>query len=114
MEETIQTTFLVPVREDKDFGSGKKHSDWNWTHLEDELYERFGGWTRSNNLYPGGWVNPQSKMRIEDISRKYFVDLKRKDLGKLVSLLCRISCLFEQNCIRLESDGKVQYIERQA
>ena len=111
IEETIQTSFLIPISEDKDFGEGEIHLDWKWSYLESELYEKFGGWTMANNLLRGGWVNPKSKERIEDISRKYFVDIKRKDFSKLVSLIGIFTGIFKQNCIRLECDRKVQYVE---
>jgi hypothetical protein len=111
LDEIIQTSFLLPIREDEEFGDGNIHPEWKWSSFQEKLYDQFGGWTMSDNLYLGGWINPKSKERVRDISRKYFVDVKRKDFGKLISLLSSNASIFLQNCIRLEYEGKIQDIK---
>lgn len=109
-EQIIQTTFLVPIREDKKVGNGELHPEWRWEDIIEELYKKFGGWTMAPNLYPGGWVNPKSGNRIDDESRKYFVDIKRKDLNKMRAFIEDTAGMFKQICVRFEYEGKVEYI----
>lgn len=75
------------------------------------MFEKFGGWTVSEAFYPGGWVNDKTGKRVRDISRKYFVDTKRKDLSKIKSFMKKVSTTFKQHCIRFEHEGIVDYLE---
>lgn len=109
----VQTTFLVPIREDKSIGDGELHPEGRWGELIEILYEEFGGWTIAPDFYPGGWKNPKTGERIEDESRKYFVDIKRKELGKMRSIIRWIAQEFKQQCIRFEHEGEVEYISVQ-
>lgn len=109
-EKIIQTTFLVPIREDKSIGNGELHPEQKWECLTEKLYLEFSGWTIAPNFYPGGWINPKTGERIEDESRKYFVDIKKKELSNMKMFIKEIAVLFVQQYIRFEHEGEVEYI----
>lgn len=108
----IEATFLVPINEDRNVGNGELHSHSKWGWLKRELYGRFGGFTISSNLYHGEWENPKTKEKIRDTSRKYFVDIYRKDLDKMRAFIKEIANVFCQDCIRFAYEGKVEYISK--
>ncbi len=103
----------MPIREDANVGNGELHSHDKWEWLREELYARFGGWNIAPNLYPGGWIDPETGERIEDESRKHFVDFKREDLNKMRRFIKKVAIVFKQKCIRFEHEGEVEYILRE-
>ena len=111
-EEIIQTSFLVPIREDVNVGDGQNnlHSDELLELLCSLLENLFGGQTRAQDLYEGSWVDPISGKPIKDISRKYFVDVKLKKLNKMKDFMKVVGIMFKQKCIHFECGGKVEYI----
>ena len=109
-EKIIQTTFLVPLKEDDDIGNGKLHPESRWQELQKIMYVGFGGWTIAHDFYLGGWVNPNTGKKIEDQSRKYFVDIKKKELNKMREIMRWVAREFKQQCIRFEHESEVEYI----
>lgn len=45
----IQTSFFIPLCEDKDIGNGRLHPATRWIQFQRKLYVDFGAWT----LAPG-------------------------------------------------------------
>ena len=111
-KQIIQTTFLIPIKEDQEVGNGQHHPEKRWEKLKELIFVKFSGWHVASELYPGGWISPETGKMIEDESRKYFIDIPRKDLNKMRAFIKEMAVMFKQQCIRFEYEGKVEYIGR--
>ena len=107
----IQTTFLIPLYEDKNFGNGKLHPATRWTQFHKKLYATFGAWTLAPGEYRGSYKDPQTGEEVPDLSRKYILAVSKKDLKKLKDFLKEEGAIFLQKCIYLETAGKVEILE---
>ena len=107
----IECSFLIPLRRDNVLSDGQLHdrSDWDW--LRSELYARFGGLTQSHGLYEGAYIDPDTKQRVSDTSRKFYVAIEETRLEELRHLLRGACVLFAQKCIYLSVAGRVEFIE---
>lgn len=106
----IETKFLVPLCEDAEMGSGRKHPATRWKWLQDELIVRFGGYTKSRTIKDGVWMDPDTGENISDESREYYLDIAVDQLSCMERLLEEVGRRFRQKCIRFVSQGEVRYI----
>jgi len=115
-EETIETSFLVPLRENPNpeyGGNGGKHSAELFALLILFLEKLFGGQTKPRTIYDGSWVNPATGETIPDESIRVYVAIKRKELPRLKQFIKLVVIMFKQECIYFVSEGgKVDYIDR--
>jgi hypothetical protein len=109
-DQKIETSFLVPIKEDADLGNGRPHSKEKWETLRLFLENLFDGQTRARDTYPGTWVDTSTNKTVSDESRKYFVDVKRRDIKKMKDVMRLVAIMFKQKCIRFEYQGKVELI----
>lgn len=109
----IETSFLIPLTEDKVIGNGTLHPQSRWLELETQLFETFKGYTLSKEYYDGCWECPDTYKPVYDTSRKYIVALKPKDLKKLKILLKMAAFTFRQEEIYFVASGKVEFIENE-
>ncbi len=110
MPDAIESKFLVPVRGDKAFGSGRDHPANIWKWLKDELIKKFGGYT-PYQTGPGPWKDPKTGEVTYDVCREYHVDIKENQLAEIVELLEEVAIKFQQKCIRFVYKGEVYYID---
>lgn len=108
----IQTSFLVPITEDESVGNGDLHPYTRWERLQSDLFVNFQGSTLAPGPYRGDYPDPDTGEKITDLSRKYYVAIEEKDLGKLRKFLKEVvGPLFRQKCIYFEARGEVEFIE---
>lgn len=107
----VEAAFLIPIREDKSFGSGRLHRQYKWKQLQRDLYELFDGWSLDPGLIEGVYQDPDTGEPVRDLSRRYIVALPRKDLPLLRQYLKEIGAFFKQKAIYLSVAGKVEFIE---
>ena len=105
----LECCFLVPTRRDRNLSDGKPHSRAAWKWLDDQLFD-FGGATRAIALFEGWYRDPETDKPVRDLSRKYFVALRRQETARLRSLLAEVCRVFQQKCIYLSIAGKVEFI----
>ena len=106
-----ECTFFIPIRRDANLSDGELHSVEMWEWLDDELFERFGGRTIAPGLYEGFYRDPDTKERVPDQSRKYFVAVSGTRIRSLRDLLRDACTRFRQKCIYLSVAGEVEFIE---
>jgi hypothetical protein len=106
----VECSFLIPIRRDPDLSDGKPHRRPAWKWLDDRLYD-FGGATRAGDLYQGWYRDADTGEAVQDLSKKYFVALPRKDVSRLRSLLSEACLVFQQKCIYLSVAGRVEFIQ---
>src|SRR5262245_8972478 len=107
----LECSFLIPVRRDKNLSDGRSHPRKAWDWLEGELLV-FGGATLAMELYAGWYPDPDTGLRVDDVSKKYFVALPREEVGRLRSLLRQACVVFRQKCIYLSVAGDVEFVWR--
>lgn len=109
--DLIEASFLVPVTEDKDIGTGNFHPKSRWLELEHQLFKIFKGYTLSKESYDGCWESSDTHKAVRDSSRKYFVALRVKYLKKLRTFLKITASTFRQKEIYFVRNGKVEFIQ---
>lgn len=109
-EDYVETLFLVPIREDKDVGTGDIHPDYRWEILHKELYARYKGLRRDMALQWGVYQDPDTLDPVEDWCREYRVAVRKKDLGNLKHYLRRVAKLFRQKSLYFTVLGEVEFI----
>jgi hypothetical protein len=109
-EETVETSFLVPIREDVEAGNGELHSSELWEVLTLLLWTLFDGQTQPHSTYEGSWMDPTTGKVFKDESRKFIIAVKRKDLARLKGLIQIAAIMFKQKCIYFVYEGKVDYV----
>lgn len=98
----VEARFLIPVKEDRDLGSGKPHAAQLWRWLHEVLRERFGGFTASVAAVRGSWKDAETGQFVEDESRQYAIALQRSDALQLRMFLAEeVAPVFVQKCIYL-------------
>lgn len=107
----IQTSFLIPLHEDKDIGNGKLHPTTRWSRFQRELYVAFGAWTLAPGDYRGFYKDPDTGLEVSDLSRKYILAIPKKEIKKLINFLKNEGSLFRQKYIYFEAAGKVELLE---
>jgi hypothetical protein len=113
-EKLIQTSFLIPIREDKRVGNGKLHPDTRFTDFWTKICtsKHFSGAYIGPGLCDGFEIDPKTKKIIPDKSKKYFIAVKKKDLKSLRDFLKEAACTFFQQRIYFEVAGKVEFVKR--
>ena len=76
----IQTSFLIPLHENKDIGNARLHPRTCWTQFQRKLYVAFGAWTLPPGHYKGSYKDPDSGREVTDVSRKYILAVPERDL----------------------------------
>lgn len=106
----VECSFLIPIHGDRDLSGGRKHTRraWRWLH---ESLGQFGGGTRTTELFIGWYIDPDTHEQVEDLSRKYYVALPRREIRKLRSLLRTACGVFHQKCIYLSVAGQVELVQ---
>lgn len=107
----IEASFLIPVTEDKDIGTGNFHPKTRWLELEYRLFKNFKGYTLSKESYDGCWESSDTHRPAHDTSRKYFVAIRMTYLKRLRVFLKTAAFTFRQKEIYLVRDGKVEFIQ---
>lgn len=110
-EEIVEATFLIPIKEDEDVGSGELHPHFRWEAIQKELFEKYGGWTMDTALKMGVYPDPDKLIPVFDKSREYRVAIRRKDLDTLRESIRCFAILFRQKCIYFTVAGVVEFIE---
>ncbi len=105
----LECSFLIPIRRDKNLSDGKVHRTTTWTWLEQELGV-FGGATRAPD-HTGWYLDPDTRERVTDRSRKYIVALPRARVESLRNILGEACDRFAQKCIYLSVAGYVEFVE---
>ena len=109
----IETSFLIPLTEDKDIGNGELHPLSRWLELERKLFKNFKGYTRARGGYDGCWEeDSDTKREVYDTSKRYFVALRPKDLKKMKAFLKTMASIFKQKEIYFVRGGKVDFIKK--
>jgi hypothetical protein len=107
----LECSFLIPIRRDRSLSDGRAHKPSAWKWLSGELFDIFGGGTRSLELQEGWYQDPDTNQRVTDRSQKYTVALPREGLGQLRALLRQACTVFAQKCIYLSVAGYVEFVE---
>lgn len=105
----LECSFLIPIRRDRHLSDGGPHNRQAWKWLDIELYD-FGGATRAGELYEGWYLDPDTKVAVNDFSKKYIVAIPRRELGHLRSVLREACNRFQQKCIYLSVAGAVEFV----
>jgi hypothetical protein len=106
----LECSFLIPIRRDRNLSDGKRHKPPAWHWLENSLSE-FGGATRDTAHQEGWYLDPDTGGRVTDLSRRYFVAVSRKGVGRLRAVLREACFVFRQKCIYLSVAGAVEFVE---
>jgi hypothetical protein len=107
----IQTSFFIPLYEDKDVGNGRLHSATRWTKFQSNLYVDFGTWTLAPGNYKGSYKDPDTGLEVVDLSRKYILAVPKKGLRRLKDFLKKEGIIFRQKYIYFEAAGKVELLK---
>jgi hypothetical protein len=106
----VETSFLVPIREDRDVGNGRLHPAERWNYFREKLFEEFGGYTIAPGNYLGCYTDPDTHNIVSDQSRKYILALPTNEVQKLRRFLRKEAVIFKQKTIYLQIGGKVEFI----
>jgi hypothetical protein len=106
----VECSFLIPTRRDKNLADGQPHTTDAWGWLEQALAQ-FGGGAQAMALYRGWYLDQDTKEPVRDLSRKYVVAVRRKNLPQLRAVLREACGVFKQKCIYLSVAGQVEFIE---
>jgi hypothetical protein len=106
----VVVAFQIPITQDKTVGNGGPHSPLSWRALQDALYERFDGWTRSPGLTVGAWRDRKTGKQVRDRCRVFQVDLETDRVEELREVLRRACLTFAQQEIRAIVDGRPEYL----
>lgn len=107
----IQTSFFIPLYEDKDVGNGGLHPATRWIQFQSKLYVDFGAWTLAPGNYKGNYKDPESGLEVVDLSRKYILAVPIKGLRRLKDFLKVEGIIFRQKYIYFEVAGKVELLK---
>lgn len=107
----IQTSFLIPLREDKDIGNDRLHPATRWAVFQRKLYAAFGAWTLAPGNYEGSYRDPDTGFEVSELSRKYILAVSKRDLKRLKDFLKEEGASFQQKFIYFEAAGKVELLE---
>ena len=107
----IECTFFIPIRRDANLSDGELHETDAWEWLDDELYIRFAGGTRSPGYYEGFYRDPDTAGHVDDRSRQFIVALDESLLDELRESLRAACAVFQQKCIYLSVAGHVEFVE---
>ncbi len=107
----IQTSFLIPLHEDKDIGNGRLHPETRWKQFQRKLYNAFGAWTLAPGNYKGSYEDPETGLEVSDLSRKFILAVPKKDLKRLRDFFKKEGAIFRQKYIYFEAAGKVELLE---
>ncbi len=110
-ERIVEAAFLIPIREDKHIGTGRRHGDHRWQALQRDLFEMFLGWSRDPGLVEGVYRDPDTGQPVFDKSRRYIVAIPESELPRLRRYLSEIGRLFKQKTIYLSVAGRVEFVE---
>lgn len=110
-EKLIETSFLIPLHEDKDIGNGRLHPATRWMYFQRRLFNCFAGWTLAPGIYKGSYRDPKTGLEVTDLSRKYILAVPKNDLSKLRIFLKKEGAIFRQKFIYFEVAGKVELLE---
>ncbi len=110
-QHLFECSFLIPVRRDANLSDGQFHEPEAWQQLADELFDQFGGATRSREHYEGFYRDPDTGEQVSDESVKYIVAVPSGSVRDLRSFLSEMCELFQQKYIYLSVAGKVEFIE---
>jgi hypothetical protein len=105
----LECSFLIPIRRDRILSDGKLHARKAWNWLERELFV-FEGATRSEALYAGFYLDPDTGEQVKDRSYRYFVAIPRARVKELRRLLQRACSVFWQKSIYLSVAGHVEFV----
>lgn len=110
-QEKVETTVLIPMKEDRNVGNSDFHPHTRWTKLDEDLYDKFKGWTVSPGLYEGNYPDPDTGEKVTDSSRVYIIDIDKGSIDVLRTYLGEVvGPMFRQKCIRLTIKGEVEYV----
>ena len=107
----IQTSFLIPLYEDKDVGNGRLHPATRWIRFQRKLYVDFRAWTLAPGNYKGSYKDPDTGLEVVDLSRKYILAVPKKELRRLKDFLKEEGVIFRQKYIYFEAAGKVELLK---
>jgi hypothetical protein len=110
-EVLIETSFLIPLHEDKDIGNGKFHPSDRWNKFKMKLYESFNAWTLAPGAYEGCYKDPDTEEIVMDLSRKFIIAIPENDLNRLKDFLITEGAEFKQKYIYFEAGGNVELLE---
>lgn len=111
-EKFIKTEILIPMREDKSFGTSELHSHFRWQLFKKKIFILFDGYTQCPGTYKGAWRDPDTKSKIDDDSLKFEVAVKENELEKMRDLIKNfVGPLFRQKVICLTVKGNIEFIE---
>lgn len=108
----IESRFLIPLRADKSLGLDRLHPADKWKWLQNQLNIRFGGYSRSQTIVAGEWIDPRTMQAVFDESREYCVDIGPGQLTAMEDFLAEVAVVFQQQCVRLVCKGDVHYVKR--
>jgi len=100
-EVTVETYFLVPIREDVSLGAGQPHKPEKWEQLERDLFASFKGWSPDKALVQGCYEDPDPGEQVFDGSRRYTLALRRDEVPRLRAYLRQVAVTFRQKSIFL-------------
>jgi hypothetical protein len=106
----VECSFFLPVRRDANLSDGSLHSDSTWDWLDLELFTRFGGGTIAPGNYRGFYVDPDTKQKVDDESRRFIVAVPESETDRLRLFLQGVCVLFVQKCIYLSVAGRVEFV----
>jgi hypothetical protein len=109
-KKLLECAFLIPVRRDRNLSDGRPHRRKAWRWLEEQLYQ-FGGATRAKENHLGWYVDPDTRGRVADDSKRFYVAVPRSDVPKLRTVLVEACGVFRQKCIYLSVAGHVEFVE---
>jgi len=75
----IQTSFFIPLYEDKDIGNGRLHPATRWTQYQKKLYVNFGAWTLAPGYYKGSYKDPDTELEVVDFPVSIFLQFQKKN-----------------------------------
>ncbi len=107
----IQTSFFIPVHEDKEIGNGRLHPATRWIQFQTKLFVDFGAWTLAPGHYKGGYRDPDTGLEVVDLSRKYILAVPKRGLRRLKDFLMEEGIIFRQKYIYFEAAGKVELLK---
>ena len=111
-EDYLECTFFIPIRRDGNLSDGSLHETDAWEWLDEELFIRFEGGTRSPGYVEGFYRDPDTAGRVDDQSRQFIVALSETRRDELRELLRAACVVFQQKCIYLSIAGHVEFVEQ--
>ena len=107
----IETSFLIPLKEDRRVGNGDFQPMSRWKYLHEQLYLKFEGYSIERGLFNGCYRDEDTGERVYDVSRKFYVAVKQKDLNIIRTFLKEAATTFCQKSIYFAITGKVEFIK---